>query len=90
MSQYNCVDFQISKLGDLLQVTAEKDVDLFVTVRKLGMVSLLEVFKDIIPGYHIRSLTETEKSQKVFFFIRYDICHALVRGVLLYLCDVSY
>ncbi|KAG6832386.1 hypothetical protein H0H92_002654 [Tricholoma furcatifolium] len=34
-------------------------------VRKLAMLSQLAVFKDIIPGYRIRSLTDKEKSEKV-------------------------
>lgn len=43
----------------------EKDPDVFVTVKKLVMVSLLEVFKDIIPGYYIRPPTEKEQDQRV-------------------------
>ncbi|KAJ7109342.1 nucleolar complex-associated protein-domain-containing protein [Mycena epipterygia] len=34
-------------------------------VRKLAILSQLAVFKDIIPGYRIRALTEKEKSEKV-------------------------
>jgi nucleolar complex protein 3 len=37
--------------------------DLFV--RKLAILSQLAVFKDIIPGYRIRSLTEKEKGEPV-------------------------
>ena len=43
----------------------EKDPDVLVTVRKLVMVSLMEVFKDIIPGYRIRLPSEQEQKQKV-------------------------
>ena len=43
----------------------EKDPDVLVTVRKLVMVSLMEVFKDIVPGYHLRQPTEQEQKQKV-------------------------
>ena len=43
----------------------EKDPDVFVTVRKLVMVSLMEVFKDIIPGYRIRLPSEQEQKQRV-------------------------
>ena len=43
----------------------EKDPDVLVTVRKLVMVSLMEVFKDIVPGYHLRQPTEREQKQKV-------------------------
>lgn len=35
------------------------------TIRKLAILSQVAVFKDIIPGYRIRSLTEQEKSVKV-------------------------
>ncbi|KAI8998713.1 nucleolar complex-associated protein 3 [Trametes punicea] len=34
-------------------------------IRKLTMLSQLAVFKDIIPGYRIRALTEKEKAEKV-------------------------
>ncbi|KAI0046095.1 nucleolar complex-associated protein 3 [Auriscalpium vulgare] len=35
------------------------------SIRKLALLSQLAVFKDIIPGYRIRSLTEKEKAEKV-------------------------
>ncbi|KAJ7709940.1 nucleolar complex-associated protein-domain-containing protein [Mycena rosella] len=34
-------------------------------IRKLAILSQLAVFKDIIPGYRIRALTEKEKTEKV-------------------------
>ena len=34
-------------------------------IRKLTMLSQLSVFKDIIPGYRIRELTDKEKAEKV-------------------------
>ena len=34
-------------------------------VRKLAILSQLAVFKDIIPGYRIRALTDKEKAEKV-------------------------
>jgi nucleolar complex protein 3 len=36
-----------------------------VIIRKLAILSQLAVFKDIIPGYRIRALTEKEKTEKV-------------------------
>jgi len=36
-----------------------------VTVCKLAMLSLMEVFKDVLPEYRIRVFTNTEKHQKV-------------------------
>lgn len=34
-------------------------------IRKLAILSQLAIFKDIIPGYRIRALTDTEKAEKV-------------------------
>jgi nucleolar complex protein 3 len=34
-------------------------------VRKLAILSQLAVYKDIIPGYRIRALTDVEKAEKV-------------------------
>lgn len=36
-----------------------------LVIRKLTLLSQLAVFKDIIPGYRIRALTDKEKSEKV-------------------------
>lgn len=36
-----------------------------VIIRKLAFLSQLAVFKDIIPGYRIRALTDKEKAEKV-------------------------
>jgi nucleolar complex protein 3 len=36
-----------------------------VLIRKLAILSQLAVFKDIIPGYRIRALTDVEKAEKV-------------------------
>lgn len=47
----------------------EQDPDVAVTVRKLVVVSLMELFKDITPSYKIRPLTEAEKSTKVMLDI---------------------
>ncbi|XP_067909377.1 LOW QUALITY PROTEIN: nucleolar complex protein 3 homolog [Heterodontus francisci] len=58
-------DNNIKKLKELRSMLIEKDPNVAVTVRKLVMVSLLEVFKDITPSYRIRPLTEAEKTAKV-------------------------
>ena len=34
-------------------------------IRRLTFISQLAVFKDVIPGYRIRELTEKEKAEKV-------------------------
>ncbi|KAF5365756.1 hypothetical protein D9758_003308 [Tetrapyrgos nigripes] len=36
-----------------------------VLIRKLAILSQLAVFKDIIPGYRVRALTDKEKAEKV-------------------------
>jgi nucleolar complex protein 3 len=36
-----------------------------LTIRRLAILSLMAVFKDIVPGYRIRKLTEKELSEKV-------------------------
>ncbi|KAG6332574.1 hypothetical protein ID866_6516 [Astraeus odoratus] len=36
-----------------------------IIVRKLALLSQLAVFKDVIPGYRIRALTDKEKTEKV-------------------------
>lgn len=58
---------QIKKLKELRAMLMETDPCVAVTVRKLVMVSLMEIFKDIVPSYRIRPLTEAEKSTKVQF-----------------------
>lgn len=55
----------IKKLKELRSMLMETDPCVAVTVRKLVMVSLMEVFKDIVPAYRIRPLTEAEKATKV-------------------------
>ncbi|XP_067226221.1 nucleolar complex protein 3 homolog [Chanodichthys erythropterus] len=55
----------IKKLKELRAMLMETDPCVAVTVRKLVMVSLMEVFKDIVPAYRIRPLTEAEKATKV-------------------------
>ena len=45
------VFFQIGMLKELCGLCEEKDVDIRITTKKLAMVSLLTIFKDIIPGY---------------------------------------
>ena len=61
----------------------EKDSDVLVTVRKLVMISLMELFKDIVPGYHIRLPTEKEQKQKVNYTVYHTV---LIFGTL---CDIN-
>uniref|UniRef100_A0A8C9WLC6 Nucleolar complex protein 3 homolog n=1 Tax=Scleropages formosus TaxID=113540 RepID=A0A8C9WLC6_SCLFO len=55
----------MKKLKELRSILMETDPSVAVTVRKLVMISLMEVFKDIVPSYRIRPLTEEEKATKV-------------------------
>ncbi|XP_045147190.1 nucleolar complex protein 3 homolog isoform X2 [Echinops telfairi] len=56
----------IKKLKELRSMLVEQDPDVAVTVRKLVVISLMELFKDITPSYKIRPLTEAEKSTKAY------------------------
>ncbi|KAM6347183.1 nucleolar complex protein 3 homolog isoform 2-T2 [Alca torda] len=58
-------DNNIKKLKELRGMLMEQDPNVAVIVRKLVMVSLMEIFKDIVPSYKIRPLTEAEKATKV-------------------------
>lgn len=55
----------IKRLKELRSMLMEADPSIAVTVKKLVMVSLMEVFKDIAPTYKIRPLTADEKNSKV-------------------------
>ncbi|XP_078609664.1 nucleolar complex protein 3 homolog [Branchiostoma floridae x Branchiostoma japonicum] len=55
----------LSSLKALRVMLNEEDHQVAVTVRKLVMLSLCEVFKDIAPGYHIRTRTDKEMQQKM-------------------------
>ncbi|XP_013878772.1 nucleolar complex protein 3 homolog [Austrofundulus limnaeus] len=50
---------------ELRGMLMEVDPSVAVSVRKLVMVSLMEIFKDIAPSYRIRPLTLAEKRSKV-------------------------
>ncbi|XP_073541675.1 nucleolar complex protein 3 homolog [Phyllobates terribilis] len=55
----------IKKLKELRALLMEQDSTVAVTVRKLVLISLMEIFKDIAPSYKIRPLTEEEKNARV-------------------------
>lgn len=60
-----CVYVQVKRVKELRGMMMEVEPCVAVTVRKLVMVSLMEIFKDISPTYRIRPLTSEEKSAKV-------------------------
>jgi len=51
----------IGMLGSLAEITMSKNV----TVKKLGLGTMLAVFKDIIPGYRIRPIGKDDMTNKV-------------------------
>lgn len=55
----------MKRLKELRGMMMEPDPCVAVTVRKLVMVSLMEIFKDITPTYRIRPLTSDEMAVKV-------------------------
>ncbi|XP_038554077.1 nucleolar complex protein 3 homolog isoform X2 [Micropterus salmoides] len=55
----------MKRVKELRGMLMESDPCVAVTVRKLVMVSLMEIFKDITPSYRIRPLTPAEKAAKV-------------------------
>ncbi|XP_054814559.1 nucleolar complex-associated protein 3 [Prosopis cineraria] len=56
----------IKFLKEMIQISRENDQ----SIVKLGLLSLLAVFKDIIPGYRIRLPTEKELEMKVSKTVR--------------------
>lgn len=52
-------------LGKITSPALPEPVTNDIMIRKLAILSQLAVFKDIIPGYRIRALTEKEKAEKV-------------------------
>ena len=56
---------EMKKLKELRQMLTQTNVRQSYILRKLVIVSLCEIFKDIIPSYKIRAWTEKEIEQKV-------------------------
>lgn len=73
----SCFYHQMKKLKELRLLLGESGLGISLTVRKYAMISLMEVFKDIVPGYRMRIPTDKEKSQKVnmlFYLTIYRAC----------------
>lgn len=51
--ELKCGNFKI-----LLDMMDEKTSEVYITIRKLAMVSLLEVFKDLLPSYNILQISQ--------------------------------
>ncbi|XP_033102734.1 nucleolar complex protein 3 homolog [Anneissia japonica] len=58
-------EFSTHRLKALCMILHEDDVEIMITIRKLVMVSMLEVFKDIVPGYRIREWGEKANQVKL-------------------------
>lgn len=58
---------EMKKLKELRQMLTQTNVKQSYILRKLVIVSLCEIFKDIIPSYKIRAWTEKEIEQKVCY-----------------------
>ena len=54
---------EISKLKHLRELLNLGDPLISMSIRKLTMLSLVELFRDIVPGYRIRSLKESSKDE---------------------------
>ncbi|XP_013776685.1 nucleolar complex protein 3 homolog [Limulus polyphemus] len=55
----------LRNLKELVLLMGEKDPEIFLSSRKLAALSLLEIFRDILPSYKIRLPTQKEKEQRV-------------------------
>lgn len=62
---------ELKKLKELRQMVTYGDIKSSLILRKLIVVSLAEIFKDIIPAYKIRQYSEkeTEQSVSVLYYI---------------------
>jgi len=58
----------MKKLKELRQMLSYADVKCSFILKKLIVVSLCEIYKDILPSYKIRPWTEKEKEQNVSHF----------------------
>lgn len=53
---------KISQVKHLLKLAEKNEA---MTIRKLSLLSILEIFKDVIPSYHIREMSDEEQNSKV-------------------------
>ncbi|XP_025160939.1 nucleolar complex protein 3 homolog [Harpegnathos saltator] len=51
-------ELNISNFKMLLDFMDERNPEIYITVRKLAMVSLLEIFKDLLPSYNILQISQ--------------------------------
>lgn len=60
---------KITNFKTLLNIMEEDTTEIYFTVRKLAVVSLLEVFKDLLPSYQIKEHDSGETKCKYLYFI---------------------
>lgn len=57
---------KITNFRTLLQIMNDETAEAYFTVRKLAIVSLLEVFKDVLPSYQIKLQSTGDVKCKIF------------------------
>lgn len=57
-------ELKSENLKILLCLMDERNPEIYITVRKLAMVSLLEIFKDLLPSYNILQISREVKLKK--------------------------
>lgn len=77
----------VGSLKALAQITDSKDP----SITKLGLATQLSVYKDIIPGYRIRAISEEDAKEKVSQDVRRQRAfeQSIVRGYQAYVKDLS-
>jgi nucleolar complex protein 3 len=63
----------MKKLKELRNMLNMPDIRTSIVLRKLIIVSMCEIFKDIVPSYKIRPWTEKENEQNVKTFINFNL-----------------
>lgn len=61
-------EIKVKNFTVLLDFMEENTPGIYITVKKLAAVSLLEVFKDILPSYHLYQLKQEGVKRKYNFF----------------------
>lgn len=65
---------KIMNLKTLLNIMDEETPEVYLTIRKLVIVSMLEVFKDILPSYEIKHInSEGVKCEYIVQFFSFNI-----------------
>lgn len=57
---------EIKNFKILLDFMGERSPGIYITVRKLAIVSLLEIFKDLLPSYNIVQISQEVKCMHIY------------------------